>query len=333
MPQALSNRPDIKAFSISRGGLRASVLTIGAALHDLTIDMPGGPRRVILRHAAPETYVDNPHYLGVIAGRCANRIRGGQCVIGGREYQLDRNEGGHTHLHGGRFGFSRRLWALVVHSEHAVTLALHSADGDQGYPGNASITCGYEILTDARLRLTLRATCDADTLMNLAGHGYFNLQPGTSILDHTLLINAGSYTPVDQSLIPDGKVVRVDGTCFDFREPRRIGERRGESPLGFDHNFVLSGAPRGEPQLAATLVSPSRDLAMRIFTTEPGLQFYDGQKLSPDASEPDSGLRPFAACCLEPQRFPDAIHYPHFAQALLRANQQYQQVTEYQFES
>ena len=332
MPQALNTRPEIRQMDIAHDNLRASVLTIGAALHDLVVDMPDGPRRVILRHAAPDTYLDNPHYLGAIAGRCANRIRDGHCVIGGRVHQLDRNENDRTHLHGGRLGFSRKSWTLVSHSEHGVVLALHSVDGDQGYPGNASITCAYEILPGARLRLTLRASCDADTLMNLAGHGYFNLQPGTSILDHSLRINAGSYTPVDQFLIPDGRVVPVDGTCFDFRELRRIGERRGESPIGFDHNFVLSSAPRGEPQLATTLVSPSQDLAMHILTTEPGLQFYDGQKLSPDAGDPDGGIRSFAACCLEPQRYPDAIHHPHFAQALLRANQQYLQVTEYRFE-
>ncbi len=325
-------RHPIGQIDIAHQNMRASILTIGAALFDLTLEMPAGPRRVILRHATPEAYLDNPHYLGVIAGRCANRIRDGHCRIGDREVQLDRNENHTTHLHGGRNGFSRKSWSIESHTDRAVVLSLQSADGDQGYPGNASVTCSYEILPGARLRLTLRATSDAATLMNLAGHGYFNLQPGTSILDHSLRINADTYTPVDQALIPDGRILPVEGTCFDFRAPCRIGEHRGQSPLGFDHNFVLAAGPRSEPRLAATLVSPSHDLCMNIVTTEPGLQFYDGQKLSPDPGQPGGELRPFAACCLEPQRHPDAVHHPHFAQALLQPNHQYLQVTEYQFE-
>ena len=318
--------------NISHQGLHASILTIGASLCDLTVDMPAGRRRVILRHASPQSYLGNPHYLGSIAGRCANRIRDGHCIIEDRAFQLDRNENGITHLHGGRLGFSRRSWLIASHSDHAVELTLHSEDGDQGYPGNAVVSCTYEILPGARLRLVLRATCDAATLMNLAGHAYFNLEPGTSILDHSLQIDAGHYTPVDQALVPNGRIVPVDGTSFDFLKSRRIGERRAQSPLGFDHNFVLAAAPRAEPQRAATLVSPGRDLSMNILTTEPGLQFYDGQKLSPDADEPESGHLPFAACCLEPQRHPDAVHHPNFVQALLKANQEYLQITEYHFE-
>jgi aldose 1-epimerase len=158
------------------------------------------------------------------------------------------------------------------------------------------------------------------------------VETGTAILDDSLRINADYYTPVDPALIPDGRILPVNGTCFDFRIPRRIGEHRDQSPLGFDHNFVLAAGPRNEPQHAATLVSPGHDLSMNILTTEPGLQFYDGQKLSPDPSEPGGELRPFAACCLEPQRHPDAAHHPHFAQALLQAGQEYLQITEYQFE-
>jgi aldose 1-epimerase len=332
MPHTPMARHHIGEARISHQNLRASILTIGASLCDLTVAMPAGPRRVILRHASPETYLDNPHYLGAIAGRCANRIRDGQCRIGDREYQLDRNENHTTHLHGGGNGFSRKSWSIESHTDRAVVLSLQSEDGDQGYPGNASVSCTYEILPGARLRLTLRAMSDADTLMNLAGHGYFNLQPGTAILDHSLRINADYYTPVDPALIPDGRILAVEGTCFDFRVPGRIGERRGQSPLGFDHNFVLAAAPRRKPRLAATLVSPSQDLSMHVLTTEPGLQFYDGQKLSPDPGEPAGDLRPFAACCLEPQRHPDAVHHPHFAQALLQANREYLQVTEYHFE-
>jgi aldose 1-epimerase len=329
----MSGDTDATTFAISGSGLSATVLALGAALYNLEVEMPGGPRQVILGLPSPEAYHHNPHYLGAIAGRCANRIRDGHCVIAGRTHQLDCNEAGITHLHGGSVGFSRRRWTLTARSATAVELELHSEDGDQGYPGNLVVTCRYEVLPPACLRLTLSALSDAPTLVNLAGHAYFSLEPGRSVLDHGLLIDADHYTPVDERLIPDGRILPVAGTCFDFTAMRRIGERRTLSPIGYDHNFVLSRERNQQPRRAAMLMSPSGDLAMEIWTTEPGLQFYDGQKLGSGPGEPPGPLLPFAGCCLEPQRHPDAIHHEAFAQALLPAGEEYVQVTEYRFKT
>lgn len=298
---------------------------------ELSFEMPDGWRPVILSLHNPQAYATNPHYLGVIAGRCANRIRGGDCVIDGYAHQLDRNEDSVTHLHGGEEGFSRKRWTIVHRSSCAVELCLHSPDGDQGYPGNLDANCVYEILPDDRLRITLSAKADATTLVNLAAHAYFNLLPGSSVLDHKLQVHAAHYTPVDQQLIPDGRLLPVSGNCFDFTQPARIGARRNESPNGYDHNFAIATAPHRKPKLAATLISPKDDLSMHIITTEPGLQFYDGHKLTAEPGYPDSQLRPFAGCCLEPQRYPDAIHHADFASALLPAGSIYKQITEYSF--
>jgi aldose 1-epimerase len=322
---------NFETASISSGPLSAQVLAFGAALMRLSFAMPEGPRPVVLSLDGPRAYITNPHYLGVIAGRCANRIRGGDCVIGGRAYHLDRNENGETHLHGGKGGFSHQLWRIVRQTPTSIELRLHSPDGDQGYPGNMKVACRYDVLPGGRLRIALQATCDTTTLANLAPHAYFNLAPGSSILDHKLQILAAHYLPVDAQLIPDGRLLPVSGTCFDFTQPRRIGARRAESNLGYDHNFVLAPHPRQEPQLAAILTSPNGDLSLEIRTTEPGLQFYDGQKLSSEPEEKATQLRAFEGCCLEPQRFPDAIHHDHFASAILSANQTYRHVTEYSF--
>ena len=329
----IDNKGDIEVFSIHSGKLSARVLNLGATLIELTLAMPEGFRPVILSLGSPEAYLDNPHYLGVIAGRCANRIRGGDCVIDGTSYQLDCNENGKTHLHGGKGGFSTRRWTLASQTDSAVELSLHSPNGEQGYPGNVNVICRYEALPDSGLRITLTATTDAKTLVNLAAHAYFNLSPGSSVLDHSLQVQAHHYTPIDADLIPDGRIQPVDGSCFDFREAKRIGVRRAESTIGFDHNLVLAAAPRQEPKLAVTLISPTGDLSMEIHTTEPGLQFYDGQKLSGSSVHPAPQLSPFAGCCLEPQRYPDAIHHPHFASSILYGGELYRQVTEYRFKN
>jgi aldose 1-epimerase len=323
--------PRVQVHQISAGRLSARILNFGATLMELAVAMPGGVRPVTLSLGTPEAYVHNPHYLGVIAGRCANRIRGGECVIDGRVHQLDRNENGRTHLHGGEAGFSRRYWTVEDTSPTVVELNLRSKDGDQGYPGNVEVTCRYEIIPDNTLRITLTGRTDATTLLGLAAHSYFNLEPGTSLLDHTLQIQASHYTPVDADLIPDGRILAVDGSCFDFRTPIAIGSRRAESRTGYDHNMVLAAAPRIAPQLAVTLGSPSGDLTMNIVTTEPGLQFYDGQKLSGGPEHAMAHLRPFAGGCFEPQRYPDAVHHQGFASPVLRVGEVYRQVTEYRF--
>jgi aldose 1-epimerase len=323
--------PEIDTITLERGGLKVTVLSMGASLFDLSLDLPSGQRRVILQLPGPEDYRTNRHYLGVIAGRCANRIRGGDAVIGGRHFQLDRNEKGKTHLHGGTLGFSRRNWNVSRQDDASVELTLESPDGDMGYPGTVRAQCRYDILDGQRLRITLSAVSDADTLVNLAAHGYFNLEPGSSILDHHLKIAADAYTPVDHDLIPDGRIAPVDGTAFDFRSAKAIGSERSGSPQGYDHSFVWARAPRSGPVHAATLIAPDGSLAMEIHTTEPGLQFYDGQMLTPDPSDARGELRLFGACCLEPQRFPDAVHHPDFASSVLRAGETYRQVTEYRF--
>lgn len=319
----------IEVVTIAQGRLSATVLSLGASLMELAVEMPEGRRPVILSLGDPEAYRSNPHYLGVIAGRCANRIWGGECVIDGKRHQLDLNENGETHLHGGSAGFSRKLWQVTTRRETSVTLTLQSPDGDQGYPGTVTSTCRYDLLPDDRLRITLSATTDATTLVNLAAHAYFNLSPGTSVLDHGLTMPAHRYMPVDAKLIPDGLLLPVSGTGFDFTSPVRIGTQLAQTATGFDHNFVLADAPRPEPALVARLVSPNEDLALELWSTEPGLQFYDGAKLSGIAQH--GPLRPFDGCCLEPQRFPDAIHHPHFASAILQAGERYQQVSEYRF--
>ncbi len=323
------DQSDISEIRLKRGGLSASVLTMGASLFDLSVAMPEGNRRVILQLPSPEDYRRNPHYLGVIAGRCANRIQDGRCTIGGKDHQLDRNERGVTHLHGGSVGFSRRNWNVAGQGSDWVVLRLVSPDGDMGYPGAVRASCRYELLDNLSLRITLEARTDAETLVNMAAHGYFNLLPGSSILDHKLEIEADAYTPVDSGLIPDGRILPVEGTAFDFRRLHAIGSLRSGTPQGYDHNFVLAREPRAEPVHAATLLAPDGSLAMTVWSTEPGLQMYDGQMLGADASDTRGELVRFGGLCLEPQRFPDAIHHPGFAQSLLQPDKAYLQVTEY----
>jgi aldose 1-epimerase len=314
-------------------GTEAAVITYGAILRDLIVPMGNAKRRVVLGYRSLQGYLDGRAYIGATVGRCINRINHG-FTLDGKRYELPINEGDHVHLHGGPKGFSKRVWRLVGSTDTAVTLEITSADGDEGYPGILTAHCTHEIDSPGTLAITLSATTDAPTICNLGHHSYFTLQPGSDVRDHRMQVAADFYTPLDPSLIPTGEIRSVAGTIYDFRALRSIHVDRGP---GYDINFVLSQGwlpdAKGESlPVAARLVSPSGDLTMELSTTEPGLQFYEGIRLSPsdEANEGEPHL-PYRGLCLEPQRFPDSINHAHFSPVVLRPGEVYRQVTRFRF--
>ena len=334
MRQTAFTMPDgtaVDLLTISAGGYQAKILALGASIADLIVPVAGAGRSVVLGLADYADYVEQGRHMGAVAGRCANRIVAGTFTLDGKSYQLPLNERGVTHLHGGNMGFGRRVWTVEMASETRVELSLDAVDGEEGYPGHVRARCVYSLIPEGVLRIALTADTTAPTLVNLATHSYFNLAGSQTILDHTLTLAAEHYTPVDERLIPTGEIAAVAGTGYDFRKPSRIGEQRAKTPTGFDHNFAVAGTPSADPRFTARLASPTGDLALDIWSTEPGVQFYDGQYL-PDTD----GFRgrkgnQHAGCCLEPQRFPDAINHPNFPGAVLRPGETYRQVTEYRF--
>lgn len=312
-------------------GAAASIITFGAAVRDLMAPLRSGDaRRVVLGYPTLEGYLDNPAYLGVSVGRYASRIRGGRLTIGGQEHQLSLNAGRH-HLHGGVAGFSRRPWRILAADDSAVTLALFSPDGDQGYPGGIEARCTYRLVEPATLRVVMTASTDAPTVVNLAHHSYFSLAPGVSIRGHRLQIQASHYTPFDAELVPTGEIRSVADGPYDFRKTRSIEEAAGSADFAYDMCLILDRADDGL-SMAATLQAPNEQLAMEVHTTEPCLVFYDGAKLPPDPRGLD-GRSHFAhaGLCLEPIRFPDSVNCPWFPQAVLRPGDLYRQITEYRF--
>lgn len=324
----LDDGTEVPLCRIAKGELEAEIITWGASVRRLRF----GGRDMVLGLESLDDYVRHSPHMGAIAGRCANRIAGGSFTLDGAEHRLALNENGRTHLHGGARGFGKRAWTLEQHDKASVLLKLVSADGEEGYPGRVEALCRYTLTGTGALRIKLTATTDAPTLVNLAHHSYFNLGDGADIRDHTLEIAADRYLPVDGDAIPTGEVRKVDWTPFDFREGRRIGRRPGEEEAVFDHNFCLADWPREAAEFAAAVEAPDESVRLEVWTTEPGLQFYDGYKLNVPVEGLD-GRRygPHAGFCLEPQRWPDSPNHAGFAGAVLRPGETYTQVTEYRF--
>lgn len=325
----------------SAGGAEAKVLTWGATVRDLLIPTASGQQRVVVGYNTIDDYVADAAHAGTIAGRFANRIRHGRFALDGKVHQLPLNQAGKHTLHGGGDGqgFSRRPWTLEDHDASSVTMSLHSAHGDAGFPGNLKVRCVYRLLEPATLHVELTATTDAPTLCNLASHGYFNLElppgfansPVPDAVDHELLVKADFYTPVDEDLIPTGEVRAISGTPFDFQHTRPLRNPEG---VGYDLGFVLRDrtSPVAGLIYAATLSGPKTGMAMHVHTTEPHLQLYDGGSFNGPAVGLDgASYGKHCGICLEPQRYPDSPNRSHFADAVLRPGETYRQVTEYRF--
>lgn len=303
-------------------GMVVRLTDFGARL--MAIELPHstlGKVNVLLGYPNPEDYFNDEHYHGAIVGRCCNRIAGAAFVLNEQNYQLKANEAS-NHLHGGPEGFHRKFWQLQDGAdEKQVELLLKSEDGDQGYPGTLLCSVKYSLLANNTLQIDFNAHSDQDTLVNLSSHGYFNLAGNGDVCEHEVQIHADAYTPIDDSLLPTGKVASVKGTSFDLRKGLHLTDRLPKN--GFDTNFAIPGFGTRE---MAVVSCKETGISMTLASSQPGCQFYTGDYLAL------SGVFPaHAGLCLEAQNYPDAINQTNFPSPVLRKGDQYQHTTSYQF--
>lgn len=338
----------IRVFELSNtDGMTVKVTNYGAIITSIVVpDREGKLADVALGYDRVEDYinaVDKP-YFGAIVGRYGNRIAQGTFDLDGKTYELATNNGP-NHLHGGVIGLDKVVWtAKTVETDDGDSIEMRyvAKDMEEGYPGNLSIVVTYT-LTDANaIKIHYHATTDAATPVNLTQHTYFNLKGegrGT-ILDHELMLVADGYTPVDETLIPTGKIAPVKGTPFDFTMAKPIGrDIDADDPqmnygLGYDHNFVLRrDASAGDRlQLAAEVHEPMSGRVLRVRTTEPGIQFYCGNFLDGRLSgKAGSAYVHRGGFCLETQHFPDSPNQPGFPSTILRPGNEYDTTTVFEF--
>jgi aldose 1-epimerase len=317
----------------TKNGVQVTITNYGGTVTSwLAPDRNGNKGNIVLGFDKLQGYLDKPPYFGALVGRYGNRIANGRFTLNGQTYKLATNNGKNA-LHGGLKGFDKVVWEALPASDNTPSLTLKylSKDGEEGYPGNLSVTVKYTLTDDNELKIDYTAQTDKATPVNLTNHSYFNLSgdASTDILNHTLQIDADRYTPVDTTLIPTGELKPVAGTPFDFRQPHKIGERISQVPGGYDHNFVLNGGA-GSMRRVATLKDSSSGRILEVYTDQPGLQFYSGNFL--DGSIKTSDGKPInkhAALCLETQHFPDSPNQPSFPSTILQPGATYHTATTY----
>lgn len=336
----------IKLYKLRNArGMEVHVTNYGAIITAILVpDRTGKLADVALGYHRLEDYLNAPDkpYFGAVVGRYGNRIAGGQFTIDGQTYTLAKNNGPNS-LHGGNIGFDKVVWEatpLAGNDPAQLILKYTSRDGEEGYPGNLQVQVTYTLNDANQIVVDYQATTDKATHVNLTQHTYFNLrgEGNGDILGHELMINAANFTPVDETLIPTGKLAPVAGTPFDFRTAKPIGRDIGQADEqlkiggGYDHNFVLQPGPADQLNLAAEVYEPESGRVLTVHTNEPGVQFYCGNfldgRLQGKAGQPYVHRGGF---CLETQHYPDSPNQPTFPSTLLRPGQTYQTRTVFSF--
>ena len=329
---------EVLCYTITnQSGARASFLTYGAAWQSMLVpDLGGKLRDVVLGYDTLEEYRTHKNYFGAIVGRVANRISNARFTLNGKEYLLFANNN-KACLHGGKEGFDKKNWRAVADGD-SIVFSLLSPDGDQNFPGSLSVMVTYTLSEDNALSIRYLASTDADTIVSLTNHAYFNLagQGEGTVLGQTLMIDADRFTCIDREIVPTGVIEPVEGSPLDFTTAKPIG-RDIESRLenmdaarGYDHNFVLNHK-NGGLELACRAEDPQGGVVMETYTDQPGVQLFTAYDFEgrPGKNGKTYGFRP--SFCLETQRFADAMAHPDFPSIVLHAGEIFASETVYRF--
>lgn len=321
----------------NKKGMSISATDYGATLQAVLVPDKGGNLcDVVLGHDNVSGYENDGKYFGATVGRNANRIGNASFVLNDKQYKCDENDG-KNNLHGGFNSYAHRMWQVTKLTDRSITFSLYSPDGDQGFPGSLDIAVTYTLTEDNGVQISYYGIADADTIINMTNHSYFNMAGHASgtILGQTMWLDADIYTATDEELIPTGEICPVEGTPMDFRTPKTIGKDIGEdySALniagGYDHNWGLNN--HGRFAKVAELSSDISGITMEVYTDLPGIQVYSGNFLLADVGKAGAIYKKNQAVCFETQYFPDAINHDNFSSPVCRANKVYETMTEYRF--
>ena len=325
----------------NKKGNYIEVTDFGACLVSVVVsDRNNRAVDVVLGYDDISGYEDNPCYFGATIGRNGNRLENGQISILGKSYQLEQNEGSNN-LHSGLDGYHKRMWELVSFEDDKITFALYSPNMDQGFPGEMKIKVTYEWDDEDTLTIHYEGESQEATWINMTNHSYFNLggHNSGSILNHKLQLQCDAYTPIKaENMIPTGEIKSVDGTAFDFREERKIGQRidNEEEQLiiagGYDHNMVISDYQKagGFKEFARCFCSDS-GIGMTVSTDLPGVQFYAGNFITEILGKDKAKYNKRHGFCLETQYFPNAVNIENFESPLVDKEKKYYTKTSYSF--
>ena len=326
---------------LCNGNMIVELTNIGCAITAIrTPDNKNNQANIVAGFSGLLDYKSNADYFGCVVGRYSNRITHGQFQLDGRTYQLSINDGS-NHLHGGTEGFSHKVWniheTIEREDECGIVFSYFSPDGEDGYPGNLSVTVKYLLSRENRLGIYYKAVTDKSTPVSLTNHSYFNLSGFTepTIYHHKLCLEAIEYTLKSGNNTPTGEIAKVQGTALDFRTPKLIGKDINAFPedMGYDHSFIIKNNNSKDIVKAAVLNEEKSGRMITIYTDRPAIQVYTGNFWNGNI-EGEQGYRyiKHGGVALETQAFPDSPNHPHFPDTILHPGEVYESTTIYEFD-
>jgi len=330
-------KEDILLYTIKNAnGMSASVTNFGAILVNLLApDSQGVLKDVVLGFGKGTDYYKNGSFFGATVGRNANRIGGASATIDGIDYKFPVNDGPNNLHTDFSVGMHMKTWEAEIVG-NSVVFTVVSPDMEAGFPGTLKAKVTYTLTDDNGLEIAYEAVSDKKTIINMTNHTYFNLEGhDAGCIENTeLQLNCSKYTPVVKGAIPTGELADVEGTVFDFRTAKTIGqdinakEKQLKLVKGYDHNFVVDGYD-GTQKLIAVAKAGGR--TMLVYSDLPGVQFYAGNCIAKQKGKGDVKYRKRSGFCLETQYFPDNANQDNFKKAVFDANEVYSTKTVYKF--
>ncbi len=304
-------------------GLSITILNYGGIIQSIKTKKG---INVVLGFNKAEDYVKhNPAHFGAIIGRLANRVANAKFKINNHIYSLERNEKNKQCLHSGSTGLQFINWDLkFLNEDNMVQLKYHSPDGEGGFPGNVDFLVTYQLTDTNQFIITYRATTDQITPIDLTQHTYWNLSGNGTILHHNVKFYANRYLPLDTDNIPLGNILNTENSVLDFSHPKSIGQDINKLPQfqGYDHYYILDNM-NSNVQLASEISDTQSGYRLKVFTDQPGFQFYSGNFLNPA----------YTGFCIETQNYPNAINQANFPSPLISPEKPYLHKTIFQLET
>lgn len=309
-------------------GMSAEIIEYGGRIKGLSLPVAGGGSdNLSVGFNDLDSYVRFNPWFGALIGRTASRITGASFAIDGTTYTLTANGPGGSNMHGGAKGFDKVVWsgnAFEDASGATLELTYTSPDGEEGYPGELKAKVTYRLDDDNRFHMNWEAVTNAPTIVDMTSHVYLNLNgvANADIRNLMLRVNASRYLEKDATGTPTGVLSPVEGSPFDLRSPKRLGDLASDSV----YNPIMALDGEGLREVAKVEL-PARGRAYSLFTTGRALQVFNAATV-PDFFKNaglDSPYGPFPGLCIEPQNYPNAINIPSFPAPILRPGERYAQ--------